>query len=127
MRRSLQAFWQITARWRLTQSARRTLLGLPTDERWFQLIRDHEAQIAAEEFSRLQVVVQLDTALSFHVSDPCRAARWLRTLQPEPPFLDRTPLALASYNTEDFKAVLAYLQSRRPDSQRPKIVLAAGP
>ena len=57
MRTSLDAFFEITARWRLTQSQRRVLLGSPTDERWFHFIRERQPRITTEEFSRVQAVV----------------------------------------------------------------------
>lgn len=64
MRGSLDTFFEITARWRLTQSERRVLLGSPTDELWFHFIRDPQPRITSQEFSRVQAVVQLEEALS---------------------------------------------------------------
>lgn len=117
MRASLDAFFEITASWRLTQSQRRVLLGSPTDERWFHFIRDTQPRITPMEFSRVQAVVQLDEALSHCVNDPHEVARWLRTLEMEPPFFGRTPLALLLRGMEDFKAVADYLQLRRSNGQ----------
>jgi len=117
MRASLDAFFEITASWRLTQSQRRVLLGSPTDERWFQFIRDRQPRMTPGEFSCVQAVVQLDEALSNCVNDPGEAARWLRTLEMEPPFFGRTPLALLLRGLEDFKAVADFLRSRRSNGR----------
>ena len=117
MRTSLDAFFEITARWRLTQSQRRVLLGSPTDERWFHFIRDLQPRITPGEFSRVQAVVQLDEALANCVNDPHEVARWLHTLEMEPPFFGRTPLALLLRGMEEFKAVADYLNSRRSNGR----------
>jgi len=117
MRGRLDAFFEITARWRLTQSQRRVLLGSPTDERWFHFIRERQPRITTEEFSRVQAVVQIDEALSNCVNDPHEAARWLHTLAMEPPFFGRTPLALLLRGMEEFKAVADYLNSRRSNGR----------
>lgn len=103
MRGSLDTFFEITARWGLTQSERRALLGSPMDERWFHFIRDPQPRITPQEFSRVQAVVQLEEALSNCVNDPHEAARWLRTLEREPPFFGRAPLALLLRGIEHSK------------------------
>jgi len=112
MRGRFDTFFKITARWRLTQSERRALLGSPTDERWFHFIRDSQLRITPEECSRVQAVVELDKVLSNCVSDPRQVARWLRALQMRPPFFGRSPLALLLRGTDGFNAVADYLKSR---------------
>jgi hypothetical protein len=117
MRASLDAFFEITARWRLTQSQRRLLLGSPTDERWFHFIREPHPRLTPLEFSGVQAVVQLDAALSNCVHDPYEATRWLHTLAMGSPFLGRTPLALLLGGMDDFKAVADYLKSQRSNGR----------
>jgi len=117
MRGRFDTFFKITARWRLTQSERRALLGSPTDKRWFHFIRDSQPRITPEEFSRVQAVVELDEALSNCVCDPREAARWLRTLEMRPPFSGRSPLALLLRSREGFTAVADYLKSRGPNGR----------
>ncbi len=112
MRGRLDAFFDITARWGLTQGERRVLLGSPADERWFHFIRDSHPRATPAELSRVQAVAQLDEALSNCVNDPREAARWLRTLEMRPPFFGRTPLALLLRGREEFRAVADYLKSR---------------
>jgi hypothetical protein len=117
MRLRLNAFFEITSRWQLSQAERRALLGLPTDEQWFHFIRESLPSVTDAEFARVQAIIQLDEALSMCISNPNRAARWLHTLQADPPFLGRSPLSLLFSSTEDFKSVADYLNARRAREQ----------
>jgi hypothetical protein len=117
MRASLDAFFEITARWRLTQSQRRVLLGSPTDERWFHFIREPHPRLTPEEMSGVQAVAQLDEALSNWVNDPYEAARWLHTLAVGSPFFGRSPLALLLRSVEDLNGVAEYLRSQRSNGR----------
>jgi Protein of unknown function (DUF2384) len=110
MREHLEIFLEIAARWHLTQTERRALLGSPTDERWVHLIYNPAPSCTPDELSRLEAIIAIDAALSMCVEDPREAARWLRTLQTMPPFCGRTPIALLFRGFEGFKSVLDFLK-----------------
>jgi len=114
MREHFDAFFNITARWHLTQAERRALLGSPTDERWSHLLHDAVPIITPEEFARMSAVLHIDQTLAACVSDPREVARWFRTLEMAPPFFGRTPLALLFRGIEGFEMIAVYLATRRP-------------
>jgi hypothetical protein len=114
MRGHFDAFFNVTARWRLTHAEPRALLGSPTDERWFHFMYDTVPAITPAEFARIHAVIQIHEALSDHVNDPREAAPWIRTLEIAPPFVGRTPLALLFRRTEGCKAVADDVAVRRP-------------
>jgi hypothetical protein len=114
-----EAFVRITSRWHLTNSERRALLGSPTDERWFQLMRGGSIPLSAEEFERVQWVIAIDGSLSECLKSPTDAAQWFRTLSGAAPFSGRTPLALLFRGTEGFRQLAEYLEARRPHAESP--------
>jgi hypothetical protein len=117
MRGHLDAFFDITSRWRLSDAERRALLGAPTDERWLGFRHDSAPGGTSEEFARARAVPHIDFALSACVSDPREAARWLRTLEVAPPFFGRTPLALLFRGLAGFKIIADYLATHRSAAQ----------
>jgi hypothetical protein len=114
MRGHFDRFFRITARWHLSQAERRALLGSPSDERWFQFIRDVVPGATPEEFARVLAVIRIDEALSHWIGDPREAARWIRTLEVASPFFGRTPLAVLFRGGDGFTTVAEYLEARRP-------------
>jgi hypothetical protein len=119
MRSHLDAFLDITARWRLTDAERRALLGSPTDERWLHLQHDAAPSGTPEEFARTCAVLDIDRALSACAGDLPEPDRWLRTLETAPPFFGRTPLAVLFHGMHGLKIIADYLATWRSVTRAP--------
>ena len=109
MRKDLDAFFKATEHWHLTPVERRTLLGVPSKERWLYCLHDPAPDLSPHELARVRAVIQIDETLTMCVSNPREMAVWFRTRRIVAPFFGCTPLALRFRGMTGFKAVASYL------------------
>jgi len=120
LRKDLDAFFEITERWRLNSTERRALLGVASKERWSRCLHDAAPQLSQQELLRARAVIQIDETLSVCLGSAREVALWFRTRKVVAPFSGRTPLALLFRGMTGFNAVGEHLVAWRNEIRMAK-------
>lgn len=101
----LRTFLNIAEQWRLTETERRLVLGLPSRSTFHGWIakarRGDEITLSVDELLRISLVLGIYKDLKIIFARDDEAAGWLRSPNSGPVFGGQTPLALVTSGTQD--------------------------
>jgi hypothetical protein len=111
---ALRAFFNITARWRLTNDEERVLLGSPGRSTFYRWKRDHEGQLPHDVLERISYVLGIYKALHLVFSDDRQADEWVRRPNAAPLMGGRPAIErMLGGQVADLFVVRQYLDAQR--------------
>jgi hypothetical protein len=108
---SLDDFFRVMARWRLTESQQRELLGGLSSAAYGQLAAGIAADNPEGMRTRIMTIAAIDRAISRKLGDSEAVPQWLWMANSEHPFVGAPPLALILRDAAGLSAVANYLKS----------------
>jgi uncharacterized protein (DUF2384 family) len=109
---ALEGFFQIMARWSVSNGDARRLLGNPAERTFFQWKSGKAARVPEDTLRRIGYVAGIWKALQIVYSDAALADSWIS--RPNKAFGGQTPLArMVAGDVTDLAAVRAYVDAAR--------------
>jgi Protein of unknown function (DUF2384) len=111
-RAAKQAFFQIIARWNVSNEEARTLLGAPTKTTFFNWKKSEGGLLSRDVIERVSYVLGIYKALHILFQDSTQADQWIR--KPNDAFAGQSALArMLAGNVSDLHQVRSYLDHVR--------------
>lgn len=107
---SLDDFFRVMARWRLTQDQQRELLGGVSSDGYARLATGTASDIEASVRARITTIAAIDRAVSRKLGNPEAVPQWFWMANSERPFLGAPPLALMLRDRAGLTLVANYLK-----------------
>ncbi len=109
---ALEGFFQIMARWNVSNSDARRLLGNPAERTFFQWKSGRAARVPEDTLRRIGYVAGIWKGLQIVYSDAALADSWIS--RPNKAFGGQAPLArMVAGDVTDLAAVRAYVDAAR--------------
>lgn len=111
---ALRAFFNIAARWQLSSTEQRVLLGNPPASTFFKWKKELDGSLSHDVLERISYLLGIWKALQILLPDPRRADGWVREPNMAPLFSGGTALArMLGGNVADLFVVRQYLDAQR--------------
>jgi len=107
---SLDDFFRVMARWRLTQDQQRELLGGMSSDAYARLAAGTAPDIQASVSARITTIAAIDRAVVRKLGNPEAVPQWFWMANSERPFLGAPPLALMLRDRAGLSIVANYLK-----------------
>jgi hypothetical protein len=107
---SLDDFFRVMARWRLTQDQQRELLGGMSSDTYAGLAAGTAPDIQASVSARITTIAAIDRAVVRKLGNPEAVPQWFWMANSERPFLGAPPLALMLRDRAGLSIVANYLK-----------------